>query len=220
MLAGLAASMALGCGTPQRTAALECGAGGAGGAFLLCKAFGGSDDTCGAMAAVGGGIGAAACYNYADKLDTSRQELARHENTLDARLQYTDDLIAQTEALNAQMRERRQKLEEYTRDLQTRIARNQLTQDQLRQARSTLEQENRQAQDQLARAREALDENRRYQAQQERAFRDQQDEQDQTRQTHQVALLQQLEAKNARLEVAVRNAQSSVQQIAGLSALV
>src|SRR5689334_17197222 len=70
------------------TAALECGAGGAGAALLICKLAGGSDAIC--AAATGGAalVGAGACYGVASHYEQRRKELAGKEQNVDALLSF------------------------------------------------------------------------------------------------------------------------------------
>jgi DNA repair exonuclease SbcCD ATPase subunit len=84
----LLGALVAGCATTEQNAALECGAGGAGGAFLICKLAGGSDATCAAVGVGAGTISATGCYAWSSKLKKEREALAGHENDLDARLAY------------------------------------------------------------------------------------------------------------------------------------
>ncbi|SIT43349.1 conserved exported hypothetical protein [Paraburkholderia ribeironis] len=106
----LLSAISAGCATTEQTAALECGAGGAGAAFLICKLAGGSDAHC---VAAGGGVGAisaAGCYAWSSKLKKERDALAGHENDLDARLTYVRNV-------NATMSEYNEKLRKQVADL-------------------------------------------------------------------------------------------------------
>ena len=140
MIAALVACMSMGCGSPERNAALECGAGGAGGAYLLCKAFGGNDDTCTAMAAAGGGVGASVCYNYAGQLEKRRQALAGREDDLDAQLDYVRGLNQDAEQLNARLRERVADITRLTDDAVEKIGQGRMTQQQLQEQQDALDE--------------------------------------------------------------------------------
>jgi len=174
-IAVLIACLTPGCGTPQRTAALECGAGGAGGAFLLCKALGGNDDTCMAMAAAGGGVGATVCYNYAGQLEQRRQALAGREDDLDAQLEYVRGLNQDAEQLNVRLRERVAEITRLTDDAVAKVGQGRMTQQQLQEQQNALDEEIATGRQQLAQGRTALDELKRYRARQEEQAR--QDEQ-------------------------------------------
>jgi hypothetical protein len=99
-----------GCATtggssPSRptTAALECGAGGAGAALLICKLAGGSDAIC--AAATGGAalVGAGACYGVATHYEQRRKELAGKEQNVDALLAFAKTNNAEAEKANQQL---------------------------------------------------------------------------------------------------------------------
>lgn len=90
----LLSAISVGCATSEQTAALECGAGGAGLAFLICKLAGGNDATCAAAGAGTGAIGATGCYAWSSKLKKDREALAGRENDLDARLTYVRNVNA------------------------------------------------------------------------------------------------------------------------------
>jgi hypothetical protein len=158
--------MTLGCSTPQGTSAVECGAGAAGGAFLLCKAFGGKDDTCAAVAAAGGVGGATICYSYADNLEKRRQQLAGHENDLDARLAYVRGLNQDAEKLNAQLRSRVAEVTRHTNDTVAKVQQGQMNQQRLKEEQTALDNEIAAANQQAAQARAALQDMKRFRAQQ------------------------------------------------------
>lgn len=196
MIAALVACMSMGCGSPERNAALECGAGGAGGAYLLCKAFGGNDDTCTAMAAAGGGVGASVCYNYAGQLEKRRQALAGREDDLDAQLDYVRGLNQDAEQLNARLRERVADITRLTDDAVEKIGQGRMTQQQLQEQQDALDEEIAAGRQQLAQGRTALDELKRYRARLEEQARQEQ----QAGEVQQAQRLQALDAELAKNE--------------------
>jgi hypothetical protein len=167
IMTALISCMTLGCSTTQGTAAVECGAGAAGSAFLLCKALGGDNDKCAALAAVGGAGGATFCYNYADKLEKRRQELGGRENDLDARIEYVRNLNQDAEQLNAQLRTRVTEVTQHTDEVVSKVSQGELTKDQLKQEQAALDHEIQSVSHQAAQERDALEEMKRFQARQE-----------------------------------------------------
>lgn len=95
-----------GCATSEQNAALECGAGGAGAAFLICKLAGGSNATCAAAGGGAGALGAAGCYAWSSNLKKDRDALAGHENDLDARLTYVRNVNNTMAQYNASLRQK------------------------------------------------------------------------------------------------------------------
>jgi DNA repair exonuclease SbcCD ATPase subunit len=154
-----------GCATQQQTASLECGAGGAGIAFALCKAMGNSNSKCAELAAAGGAVGAVACYSYASRLAKRRQELAGRENDLDARLKYVRGLNEDGQRLNAELQEHVNVAAQHTADLQAQIGKNQVSAQQLASERQRLDGEVKAASQQVALQSDALKELKTYQAQ-------------------------------------------------------
>jgi hypothetical protein len=124
------------CQTAPQNASLQCGAGGAVGAYAVCKMFGGKDSDCAKWAVVGGGVGAVACYTYATNLDKRRKELAGHENDLDRRIQYVRGLNEDTQELNADLTKRVADSRKRTDQLVAQIRQNQVPQQQVAKERA------------------------------------------------------------------------------------
>jgi chromosome segregation ATPase len=153
-----------GCATPQQTASLECGAGGAAIAYLACKAMGNSNAKCIAPAAVVAGVGAAVCYSYASRLEKRRHELAGREDDLDARIKYVRGLNEDGQRLNAELRERVKVVSQHTAELLAQVGRNQVSAEQLASERQRLDGEVKAASEQVALQRGALGEVKTYQS--------------------------------------------------------
>ena len=153
-----------GCATNQQTAALECGAGGGGVSYGLCKAFGGSSETCNRMAVLGAGAGALACYHYAGNLEKRRQALAGKENDLDARIKYVQALNRDTEQLNEQLRGKVAEMTRRTDDLVRQTRAGKITLEQRQRERARLDDETAASRQQVALGREALDEMKQFRA--------------------------------------------------------
>lgn len=156
-------ALVAGCATPEQTASLECGAGGAAVAYLACKALGNSDASCARFAVVGAGVGAVACYSYASRLEKRRQQLAGRENDLDARLQYVRGLNEDGQRLNAELRDRVTVATQNTAELSAKVRKNQLSAEQLAKERQRLDGEVKAANQQVALQRDALNEVKTYQ---------------------------------------------------------
>lgn len=156
-------SLVSACQTAPQNAAVECGAGGAGVGFLLCKIMGGKDADCLGIGAVVGGIGAAACYDYGSKLDERRQELAGHEDDLDQRIAYVRGLNEDTQRLNTDLRRRVAEATKRTNELVAQKAR--LTQDQITKARQSQDAGLQVARNQVAEGTQALAAVKAYRAQ-------------------------------------------------------
>ncbi len=159
------ASVALvGCQTAAQTSSLQCGAGGAAGAYLLCKAMHGSDAECLGAATVVGVGGAAICYSYAANLERRKKELAGRENDLDARIKYVRGLNQDSRQLNTELGKRLAETTRATDDLVAQIRQNKVSGVQLAQARDARDKEVRAASAQAARSTEALAEAKAYRA--------------------------------------------------------
>lgn len=130
-----------GCATQQQTSSLECSVGAAAAAYIACKLLGNSDSSCAGFAAVGGGIGAAACYNYAGRLEQRRKALAGREQDLDAQLKYVRGLNEDGQQLNADLRERVNAASKRVADLSAQAARQKLSADQLAKERTRIDGE-------------------------------------------------------------------------------
>jgi len=148
--------LATGCATQEQTASVECGAAGIGIGFLACKLAGGSDATC---AAVGGAAGLGAgvlCYNLSAHLDKERQQLAGHENDLDARIKYTKNVNAETAAYNDQLKKQIDATTQHTDALTQQIRQNTVDAQALSKERARQDKMHKDANDQLAAQRKAL----------------------------------------------------------------
>jgi archaellum component FlaC len=158
--------LAAGCATQQGTAALECGGGGAAGAVLLCKLAGGSDQKCAALAVGVGVAGAAICYSYASNIQKHRNELAGHENDLDARIKYLHGVNDDTQELNRQLAAKINVVTQSTDQTADAIAKGTATQDQITQKRKELDNEVKAAQAQVDTAARELKSAKEFQAKQ------------------------------------------------------
>lgn len=158
--------VAAGCATQQGNAALECGGGGAAGAILLCKLAGGSDKSCAAIAVGAGAAGAAICYSYASKIQKHRQELAGHENDLDARIKYLHGVNQDTQQLNQQLAAKVTSVTQSTDQTVDAVGKGQETQAQLTQQRQALDNEVKAAQAQVDTAAQELKSAKQFQARQ------------------------------------------------------
>jgi hypothetical protein len=147
-----------GCATQQQTAALECGAGGAAGGYLLCKMMGKSDRDCAGFAAIGGGAGGALCYGYAADLQKRRQQLAGRENDLDAQLQYVRGLNDDGQRLNARLRERIDTATRRAQELSAQVGRGRPPAAELARERQRLDGEIKEASQQIELQKGALQE--------------------------------------------------------------
>ena len=164
----LASCLSAGCATTtdnQRTSALECGAGGAAGGFLLCKALGGDNKQCAAVAFLTGAGGAAICYSYAGNLEKRRQELAGKEADLDARLRYVRGVNEDSEKLNRQLRDRVANVTRHTNELVAQVNQKKLSQQNLTKEREALDNEVKVANEQLTLEKKALKDIKQLQAQ-------------------------------------------------------
>lgn len=156
--------LAAGCATQQQTSALECGAGAAGVSYLVCKAMGKSDSDCARIAVVGAGLGAAACYSYAGRLEKRKQQLAGRENDLDARLRYVRGLNEDGERLNQELRDRVAVAEKRSNELSGQVKASTAAGEQLARERQRLDDELKAANQQVALQRDALTEVKSYRA--------------------------------------------------------
>lgn len=164
-LAPLACAVLVGCETTTETAGLQCGAGGAVGGYVLCKALGGSDAQCLSAGALLGAGGAALCYNYASNLERRRAQLAGQENNLDARIRYVRGLNEDSEKLNGELTERVAAVTRSTDQLVAQIQQRRISQEQLARERKARDDEVRAASLQVAKGTEALNEVKAYRAQ-------------------------------------------------------
>jgi hypothetical protein len=154
------------CTTTKGTSAFECGAGGAAGGFLLCKALGGKNEQCATVAILTGVAGSAICYTYAASLEKRQQELVGKENDLDARLRYVRGVNEDSANFNQQLRQRVAKVTQHTDEVVAQIAKHSLSQDQIVAERKALDNEVKSAKDQLALEKHTLEEMKTFQAQQ------------------------------------------------------
>lgn len=155
-------------GTPGRagTAALECGAVGAGGGFLACKLLGGSDAMCAGIAAGAGALGGGVCYGFASNYEKRRQELAGKENDLDARLEYVRGLNEDAEKLNRELNARVEEISERTDKIVAQINQGTISSQELAKEREALLKEEKAAREQVEVEKAALEDMKRFQAEQ------------------------------------------------------
>jgi chromosome segregation ATPase len=154
-----------GCATRQQTSSLECGAGTAAVAYVACKLLGNSDASCARFAVVGGGVGAAACYSYAGRLEKRRQQLTGREQDLNARLQYVRGLNEDGRQLNAELRGRVNAASERVADLRSQVGGDKASAKRVANERQRLDDEIKVANQQVALQSNALSEVKTYRAQ-------------------------------------------------------
>lgn len=147
-----------GCATQQQTASLECGVGAAVVGYAACKLMGHSDAHCAAFAAAGGGIGAVACYSYADKLDKRRKELAGHEQDLNAQLKYVRGLNEDAQQFNTELAQRVDAATQRVAALSAKTGQQRATTERLTKERKQLDDEINAASQQIALQKDALTE--------------------------------------------------------------
>lgn len=144
----LSTAVVAGCATtggssPSRpaTAALECGAGGAGAALLICKLAGGSDVIC--AAATGGAalIGAGACYGVASHYEQRRKELAGKEQNVDALLAFAKANNADAEKANQQLNAKLAKVSSRMDEIDSEIKQGTATSQQLASEKEALQKD-------------------------------------------------------------------------------
>lgn len=123
------------------TAALECGAGGAGAALLICKLAGGSDAIC--AAATGGAalVGAGACYGVASHYEQRRKELAGKEQNVDALLSFAKANNADAEKANQQLNAKLAEVSRRTAQINSEIEQGTMTSRQLASQKQALQKE-------------------------------------------------------------------------------
>jgi hypothetical protein len=123
------------------TAALECGAGGAGAALLICKLAGGSDAIC--AAATGGAalVGAGACYGVASHYEQRRKELAGKEQNVDALLSFAKANNADAEKANQQLNAKLAEVSRRTDEINSDIQQGTITGEQLANEKKALQKE-------------------------------------------------------------------------------
>jgi DNA-binding PucR family transcriptional regulator len=156
--------LTVGCATQQQTATVQCGVGGAAIGFLACRLLGNSAERCAAIAAVGAGVGAAACYSYAGNLEKRRKELAGRENDLDARLQYVRGLNEDAEKLNTELSERVALATRRSNELLAQVQAKRASAGELAKERAHLDDELKVANAQVALQRDAATEMKVYRA--------------------------------------------------------
>jgi septal ring factor EnvC (AmiA/AmiB activator) len=159
-------SLVAGCATEEGSSAVECGGGTAAGALILCKLFGGSNQSCAALAVGAGAAGAAICYSYASKIQKHRRELAGHEQDLDARIKYLRQVNQDTEELNNQLAAKVASVTKSTDQAVDAITRGQASQAQLAQTRQVLDNEVQAAQRQVNTVAQELQSAQQFRAQQ------------------------------------------------------
>lgn len=155
---------AAGCATPSRTAGAECAAVGAGVGFVLCKVFGGSDQGCAAVAAIGGGLGGLGCYGYASSLEKRRESLQGKENDLDARIAYVRGLNEDGEKLNVALREKVEATSRRQDQLLAQVSQGKASSQQLAKERQQIGADLASARQQAALQQGAFEEAKRYRA--------------------------------------------------------
>lgn len=153
------------CSTPQQTAALECGVGAAALSFALCSLTGGKTGSCAAIGAGGGVAGGAICYGLADRLEKHREELAGKENNLNARLQYVQEVNADSEKYLAQLQQSLRDTRQQTDDVVARVQQNQLSQQQIADAKRAIDKQAADAQRQTDATAQAYADMKQFQAQ-------------------------------------------------------
>lgn len=149
-----------GCATAtnnQRTSALECGAGGVAGGFILCKLLGGDDKQCAVVAVVTGVGGTAICYSYAGNLEKRQQELAGKETDLDARLRYVRGVNEDSAKLNRQLRDRVVTVTQHTDALVAQVNLKKVSQQKLAKEQEALDLEIKVANEQLSLGKKTLE---------------------------------------------------------------
>lgn|SRR5271165_61142 len=154
-----------GCATQQQTSALECGAGGAVAAILLCKLAGGNDKSCAAIAVGVGAAGGAICYSYANNIQKRRKELAAQGDTLSAHLKYLQGVNHDTEVLNTQLTTQVNSVTKSTDQAVDSLAKGQMTQADLTHQRQALDNQVNAAQAQVNAVSQELQSARQYRAQ-------------------------------------------------------
>lgn len=160
----LAATVLAGCATPQQTSGLECGVGAAVGGYVVCKLLGHSDAHCAQFAVAAGGVGAAGCYTYANRLEKRRQELAGKEQNLDAQLRYVRGLNEDGQQLNKELRGRVNVAAKRVDELKVQTANKRLSAEQVAKERKQIDEEINAAGRQVALQGDALKEVKGYQA--------------------------------------------------------
>jgi D-mannonate dehydratase len=194
ILAVILATLTVACATQEQTASLECGAAGLGIAFLACKLAGGNDAACAAIGGAAGlGIGAV-CYNLSATLDKQRQELAGHENDLDARLRYIKSVNTAIASYNERMKTDLVTITQHTNSVVLQIQQKSIDQQSLEKERTYLDTQLKKANESLASQRQSVDLMRKLQA--EHNFQDPQLTQELQRQQ---TLLAQTEQQTAAL---------------------
>jgi exonuclease VII small subunit len=138
-----------GCATRQQTSGLECGVTAGAAALVLCKLMGKSDRDCAGLGVVGAGLGAAACYSYAGRLEQRREQLAGHEHDLDARLAYVRGLNEDGAQLNRELQARVESASQRVAALAEQSRRQQVTAEQVARERRQLDGEIRAANQQV-----------------------------------------------------------------------
>jgi hypothetical protein len=161
----LLSALSAGCATQEQTAALECGAGGAGLAFLICKLAGGNDATCAAAGAGAGALGAAGCYAWSSKLKKDREALAGHENDLDARLTYVRNVNATMAQYNESLKKQVADLSQHTAATAQQVSEQSSEHTQLANRRKAIDAALKDANASIAEQKKTLADMREFQAQ-------------------------------------------------------
>lgn len=160
LTATLCACLLAGCGaSPERRSGAEGAAVGGLGAALVCKLAGGNDRTCAGVGVLAAGAGAVVGYQYAERVQKRRAELAGRENDLDARIAHVRRLNDDTDELNRRLA---QQVEAAERDL----GRGRLTEVRLASARTELDARVRTANEQLQAGQAELEDMKRFRSRQ------------------------------------------------------
>lgn len=166
LLGTLTAAFLSGCANQVDTATAECGAGGAGAAYLICKATGHTDQQCLIAAGVSGGIGAVACHVYASNLDARRRQLEADRYSLDGQIRYVQGLNEDVTRLNGELRTHVADATRRADTLRSQIASRSIGADQIARQRKALASEADAARKQVTAQRAALEEATQFQARQ------------------------------------------------------
>lgn len=131
------------------TAALECGAAGAGAALLICKLAGGSNEICAAAAAGGAALGGGTCYAMASHYESRRKELAGKEQDVDALLAFAKTNNAEAEKTNQQLNAKLIEVSTRTDVIALQIQQGTITNSRLAKEREALQKERQAANEQV-----------------------------------------------------------------------
>jgi hypothetical protein len=130
-------------GTPSKagTAALECGAIGAGLGLLGCILGGGNSAICAAATAGGAAIGAGLCYGVASHYEKRRKELAGKEQDVNALLTFAKANNADAEKANQQLNAKLAEVSRRTDEINSEIEQGTKTSRQLGSEKQALQKE-------------------------------------------------------------------------------